>query len=291
MRHLVLAILLAPTSAVGALPAGAERVAASEGSPSDLECFARRLCAVKEHIRWRTPAWDGETCLALATAIKDTAAKYFLDPSLILATLVNESELNENAVRVTYIGKKIHAKDGGLGGIRCILAKDAKTCVNSLVYGVTWKEVMVPTTNIGLTGKILAYYRDGGAITKKTVKVRRNGRLRAEYRIVPCIHKNHAWWSHYNHGPSYKDHGPARHYGHRVAVLYAALLRAGDASITDELRKPITIRDKGQSQRTIDKPIGKRQRHLVAEIMECSGICPKIAARAVEHKKLVALTP
>ena len=43
---------------------------------------------------------------------------------------------------------------------------------------------------------------------------------------VPCTHANHAFWAHYNHGPRYIDHGPARHYPHRVAVIDHALASA-----------------------------------------------------------------
>jgi hypothetical protein len=236
----------------GALLLTISRGVASAEEATPLECLTRMVCGIKENVRWRTPAWDTKACLGVAEAVQATAEKYSLSPYLIIGTMVNESELDEASYRVTYRAGKLYAKDGGLGGIRCIIGQDGKRCVNGPVRGMTFKEVMVPATNIEITGRILAGHRDG-----------------------PCPHKNHAWWVHYNHGPAYIDHGRARHYAHRVAVLYAAALRAADMPITTELKGPITITDKGQKPRTIDKPVGVRQRRLVAQIMACAGTCQK----------------
>src|SRR4029077_8563049 len=160
-------------------------------------------------------------------SILSSSKAHGINPYLLLGTLVNESELDEKAMRVTTDGTgKVVAKDGGLGGVDCVLGKEGQHCINGLVRGKSWKELMDPAANIEATAAELAYFKDGGAGSWQTVKVRdKHGRLRPQRRMVPCRHKNHAWWVHFNHGEHYIDHGPARHYGHRVGVLYAALLR------------------------------------------------------------------
>jgi hypothetical protein len=251
---------------------------------TDEDCLPKLVCKVKNRIRWRTPAWDETTCQSVATAIQEAAERHDLHPHLILGTLVNESELDEKAHRDTYIGGHLYAKDGGLGGVRCVLGQDGKTCTNFLVRGVTWKKLMEPATNIEVTAQILAYFRDGGATTRKIVQTTdRRGRQRAVYRAVPCQHKTHAWWAHYNHGPAFIDRGPARHYPHRVAVLYAALLRAAGEPMTTELGGTITMTDKGQKPRTLDRPVGDRQRRLVAHIMESQDACRAIASATMRR--------
>jgi hypothetical protein len=221
----------------------------------DTTCFAKLLCAVKDRIRWRTPAWSAKTCEKLGDAIQASASEHKLNPHLLLGILVNESELDEKSHRDTYRDGKLVAKDGGLGGMRCVLGQDGKHCVNGFVRGMSWQQIMDPVTNIEMAARELARHHES----------------------VACRHKGHAWWNHFNHGVRYIDRGPARHYGHRVAVLYAALLRVSGESVTDELRKPITIVDKGQKPRSIDKPVGVRQRRLVGQIMECARACTKLA--------------
>ena len=66
---------------------------------------------------------------------------------------------------------------------------------------------MDPVTNIELGARELAYWRDGGGVTSKTIAARRQGHLQHVTKNVPCHHKTHAWWAHYNHGPRYIEKG------------------------------------------------------------------------------------
>ncbi len=67
---------------------------------------------------------------------------------------------------------------------------------------------MDPVTNIELGARELAHWRDGGGVTRKTiVKLDADGHRQHVTKDVPCEHKTHAWWAHYNHGPRYIDKG------------------------------------------------------------------------------------
>ena len=253
-----------------------------------LDCLSKLVCDVKERIRWRTPAWDEKQCQAIAEAVLASSEKYSVSPGLILGTAINESELNEGAVRVTYPNSRT-AKDSGLMGIRCILDTDRMVgkrmvkakgaCINGVVRGLPWVDLMDPVTNIEKGAEELAFFRDQGSTTNRVITtVGHHGRRSSKLMAVQCPHLDHAWWAHFNHGPRYIDHGPARHYPHRVAVLYAALLRSLDEPLTEELKGPITIADKGAKPRSIDKPVGDRQRRLVSLINASAGTCQKLAS-------------
>jgi hypothetical protein len=83
---------------------------------------------------------------------------------------------------------------------------------------------MDPVTNVELGALYLAHYRDGGGRSTVTVRVRqRDGSVETTVRNVPCPHRDHAWWAHYNHGTRFISHGQARLYPHHVAVLQDAL--------------------------------------------------------------------
>lgn len=249
---------------------------ASVGTPEE-GCLSRTICAIKEKIRWQTPAWTPTQCHHIATAVLTSAKRYAVSPSLLLAVMINESDLNEKAARVSMRENKIYAKDSGLMAIRCVLGKRDR-CLNGNVRGLTWTNVMNPTTNIDLGAKELAYWKNGGAVTRTIVKVRdASGRVRPVYKTVPCRHKDHAYWAHYNHGPRYIDHGFARHYPHRVAVLDHALAAVLNVD-TPELRgAPVTMRDPGKRQRTADRPLEPRYRKLCSQIQSV-GTCSTVAS-------------
>ena len=63
-------------------------------------CLAQTICAVKEKIRWQTPAWTPSQCGRIADAVAGAAKRHDLSPSLLLAVMVNESDMNEKAARV-----------------------------------------------------------------------------------------------------------------------------------------------------------------------------------------------
>lgn len=237
------------------------------------DCLATTLCAIKDRVRWRTPAWNPEFCTKIAHAVFDSSKRYELSPALILAVMMNESDLNENAQRITTKNSSVYAIDGGLMGIRCLPDRHNR-CTNGHVRGLPWKSVMDPVTNIELGARQLAHYKNGGGVMAITIRIKdRTGQLRTKQKNVSCTHRNHAYWAHYNHGPRYIDHGPARHYPHRIAVLYYALARAMNADTSEVTETRLTVRDPNQRERTADRPIGFRYRKLCQSIREAGTAC------------------
>ena len=254
---------------------GGEKTNVSGEGP-ELGCLSRTLCAIKDKIRWQTAAWTPVQCKTIATAVLTSAKRHGISPSLLLAVMINESDLNEKAARITMHENKVYAKDSGLMALRCVLGKRDR-CLNGNVRGLAWTALMDPATNIDLGANELAYWKNGGAVTRTIVKVRdAGGRVRPVYRTVPCRHKDHAYWAHYNHGPRYIDHGFARHYPHRVAVLDHALAAVLNLD-TPELRgAPVTMHDPGKRQRTPDRPLEPRYRKLCTQIQSV-GTCSAVA--------------
>ena len=253
---------------VDASPAGSADAADEEATTS---CLLKTICSVKQTIRWQTPAWTPTECQRIADAVATSSRKYDLSPTLLLAIMINESDMNERAFRVSTRAGKVYAKDGGLMAIRCVV--DSKDhCVNGNVRGMTWKQLMDPVHNIEVGARELAYWRDGGGVASLTVhrrdgsEVTKNG---------PCHHKTHAWWAHYNHGPRYIDKGYPRHYPHRVAVLDHALATVMNID-PPELKQRITIHDPGKRERTVDRPLETRFKKLYKQILS-SGSCSAVA--------------
>jgi hypothetical protein len=274
------AVGVAPRAASLAGPVREDRAPGPEEAgpqpPGSEDCLASTLCSVKAHVRWHTPAWSPETCRDIASAVSTAARKYDLSPTLLLAVMINESDLDEKAFRVTMRGDRIYAKDSGLMGIRCVLDRRGR-CTNSHLKGMSWKALMDPLTNIDIGARELARWRTAG-VARVTVRVRDgSGHLVLKQKAVPCQHKTHAFWAHYNHGPIYIDHGPARHYPHRVAVLDYALAHLLSVE-APELDGRITIRDPGQRARTPDRPVEDRYRKLCRQIGEAGGRCSHVAA-------------
>jgi hypothetical protein len=262
-------------------PAAAPSEQAERGMPSE-DCLANTICAVKERVRWRASAWKPVFCQKIAHAVLESAEKYQVPPALILAVMINESDMNETTFRTTVRNGAVYAKDGGLMGIRCIVDKKGR-CTNGHVRGMAWKEVMRPATNIALGARELAHYRDGGGVT--TVKVRTRddkGRLVVRQKSIPCAHKTHAYWAHYNHGPHYIDHGPARHYPHRIGVLYYALARSMGVDTTEVTTTRLTVNDRGRRPRTYDHPVEARYQKLCQAIRDSKSACTGVTT-AVLH--------
>ena len=242
------------------------------GMPST-SCLATTLCEVKDRVRWRTPAWKPAFCEQIANAVLDSSKRHAVSPSLILAVMINESDMNEKAFRTTLKGGKVYAKDGGLMGIRCIVDKQGH-CVNGNVRGLAWSEVMDPVTNIDIGARELAHWRNGGGITNVTIRSRdSDGVMRTKQKHVPCTHKTHAYWAHYNHGPRYIDRGPARHYPHRIAVLYYALARTMNMDTSELTSMRLTITDPGKRPRTADRPVEARYLKLCQAIRGIGPVC------------------
>jgi len=243
----------------------------------DPACLSRTVCAIKEKIRWGVPSWTPAQCDKISRAILKSAKRHDLSPTLLLAVMINESDLNEKAARPTMRDQVLYAKDTGLMGIRCVIDRQGR-CANGNVRGVSWTDLATPETNIEQGAKELAYWRDGGATLTVTVKVRdKDGHLRPGYKRIPCKHKDHAYWAHYNHGPRYITTGYPRHYPHRVAVLDHALATILNVDAPELHTKAITMRDPGKRPRTIDHPLEPRYRKLCDQI-ESIPACPTLAA-------------
>jgi hypothetical protein len=262
-------------------PAG--QVSPGQASPIDSgpethgpSCLKQTICAVKEKIRWQTPAWTPSQCGRIADAVATSAKRHDLSPTLLLAVMVNESDMNEKAARLYTRDGKVYAKDGGLMAIRCML-DDHERCTNGNVRGVAWKDLMDPVTNIELGARELAHWRDGGGVMSKTiVKLDANGHRQRVTKDVPCDHKNHAWWAHYNHGPRYIDKGYPRHYPHRIAVLDHAFATVMNTPAPELTAGHITIHDPGKRERTVDRPLEPRYKKLYEQIMS-GGTCSALA--------------
>ena len=241
-----------------------------------VSCLSRTICAIKDRIRWQTAAWTPTQCTKIATAVLTSSKHYSISPSLLLAVMINESDLNEKAARITMRENKVYAKDSGLMAVRCVLDRRNR-CLNGNVRGMAWSALMDPATNIAAGARELAYWRSGGAVVKKVVKVRdASGKLRPIFKNVPCRHTDHAYWAHYNHGPFYIAKGYARHYPHRVAVLDHALATALNVDAPELRATHITIHDAGKRERTADRPVEARYRKLCSQI-ESVGACSAVA--------------
>jgi hypothetical protein len=256
-----------PDDAEGDVAAStADRAIAEEDGNS---CLVKTICSVKQTIRWQSPAWTPSECQRIADAIAANAKKYDLSPTLLLAVMINESDMNEKAFRASSREGKVYAKDGGLMAIRCVV--DHKDhCVNGNVRGMAWKQIMDPVTNIEVGARELAYWRDGGGVASRTVRLRDGTEV---IKNGPCHHQTHGWWAHYNHGPRYIDKGYPRHYPHRVAVLDHALATVMNID-PPELKQRITIHDPGKRERAIDRPLEARFKKLYKQILSSVSCSP-----------------
>jgi hypothetical protein len=244
-------------------------------APVSMVCLARTICEVKRKIRWGTPAWTPTLCEQVAQAVLTASAKFDLSPTLLLGVMINESDLNEKAARITRRNKRIYAKDSGLMALRCVLDGHDR-CINSNLRGMKWTKLMEPATNIALGARELAHWRDD-AYVHKTVKLRdRFGRLRPVSTNVRCPHRDHGFWAHYNHGPRYINRGNPRHYPHHVAVLDHALATVLNLDPPELHQARITVRDPGRPQRTADHPLEARYRRLCS-IIESVHACSPVA--------------
>lgn len=263
------------------IPADAAKVgsALTDQFPSE-DCLARTVCTLKDRVRWRTAGWTPEFCQKISRAVITSSKRHHIPPALLLAVMINESDMNEKAVRLTERNGAIYAKDSGLMGIRCVVDKHGR-CQNGNVRGILWKTLMDPLANIELGARELSTWKNGAGVTRAKVRVRdKSGRIQTKEKWVRCEHKTHAYWAHYNHGPRYVDTGHARHYPHRVAVLYYALAKALQLD-APELAGRITIIDPGKRPRTADRPLEPRYRKLCEQIYAAGSVCTGVASAAM----------
>lgn len=136
------------------------------------EVSASLVCITKDAIRWRGPAWDAETCAAVAAAMTKTR-----EPAVTLAIGVLESDLREKAMsavgrpspakpRPGRHGKRfsraqtvhspdVRAVDVGLLGVRCLFVDKTGKCINRPARGLTVRNLQDPTTNIAVGAEVL----------------------------------------------------------------------------------------------------------------------------------------
>src|SRR5207249_2525356 len=110
-----------PRSAEPPPTPGREVVASKTRSYPSEDCLAATVCSLKSRVRWRTPAWSHDTCRQVAHGVLTNARRYELPPALLLAVMLNESDLYEDAAREIHRNGEIYAKDSGLMGIHCVL--------------------------------------------------------------------------------------------------------------------------------------------------------------------------
>jgi hypothetical protein len=277
---LLVGLLPGAASAGEPAPAAASRVLPASGgfdeaaAPVDPRCLADTLCALKDKVRWGTPAWNPRTCRRVADAVLAASVQYDLSPALLLAVMLNESDLDDKAATAYRREGAVYAKDAGLMGIRCVFDKRGR-CGNGHVRGLSFRTVMDPVKNVALGARELAYFRDEGGVERRIVRERSSGgAIATRTRYVRCKHRSHAYWAHYNHGSFYISRGHARHYPHRVAVLYHALAQALGLPAPELVTGPITVRDPGRRARTVDRPVEPRYRILTDKILTVGGRCP-----------------
>jgi len=217
-------------------------------APLDTEdrCFIERMCELKEMVRWKTPRWSMDMCYRVGNAIIAEEHVSGVPRELILAVMINESDMNDKATR-PYFDKngKMTSWDGGLMGVRCIVDKDGRSCVNYM-RKVTWKDLLVPEVSLRLA-------------------VRKMVSIRDQY---PCKHNDHPWFAHYNWGGKVIRTGIPRSYPQRVAVLWKALAEAGGKE-PPEIAQLRFVQIKGKRPVTINTPVGARHRDLVSKIKAC----------------------
>jgi hypothetical protein len=88
-----------------------------------------------------------------------------------------------------------------------------------------------------------------------------DGTVATTVRNIPCPHRDHAWWAHYNHGTHYINHGQARFYPHHVAVLQDALAESLGLD-----REPVTSRYTLKGLERADRPTAQRYVQLCSLI-------------------------
>lgn len=257
----------APAPPAAAPPAPAPAPA----TPSQEARLGALLCALKAEVRWKTAVWTPATCNLVARSVLASAARHQLSPALILGVMLNESDLDEKVVTRYHRRGVVYATDSGLMGIRCVFDRRG-LCSNGHVRGMQPRAIADIATNIELGARELAYGRDKGGVERKRVRtVLPDGRPAVVTRLLRCKHATHAYWAHYNHGSFYFTRGFARHYPHRVGVLYYAFAQSLDLPADEVTSRPLTIRDPGQRPRTADRPVEPRFRILTTKIYRAAG--------------------
>jgi hypothetical protein len=242
------------------------------------ECLATTLCRLQHQVGRHRQLWAAETCRSIAAGLTASATRHQLSPGLLLAVMIQESNLDAHAVRESR-PRGVIARDSGLMGIRCLLDGRGR-CTNGLVRGMPWRQVMSPLTNIELGARYLVLYRDGAGRSRVVSRVRQpDGTVRVTTRSVPCRHLDHAYWAHYNHGTHYISHGPARWYPVDVAALYAAIGETLGLD-TSELARLGTTKGLHASTAAGDQAAHQRSAQLCGAVHAARPVCamPAIAS-------------
>ena len=241
----------------------------------------RHLCArSRTRSAGARPPGRRRTCQRIADAVLAAAARVRAvaraDPG---GDAQRERPRREGAPSPTTATAWSTPRTAGLMGIRCVF-DDRGRCDNGHVRGMSFRAVMDPVKNVELGARELAYFRDKGGVEQQVVR-ERNARA-ASWSSAPstCAAStaDHAYWAHYNHGSFYITRGYARHYPHRVAVLYhAPVAQCWAARARARASGPITMRDPGRRPRTSTG----RSRPAIAcctdKIWRVGGRCPDAA--------------
>jgi hypothetical protein len=143
------------------LPVQADRIAlASSSSPTrfkpvyEVAVNSEIICKVKHSIRWKDNPWTEEQCEARAIEFGEAADQWNLDPAVLLAMGINESDLR------SICHKSGRGIDCGILGVRCVQGSDGK-CKNKPVRGFTPATLLRPSINIHKGAEILATLHGG----------------------------------------------------------------------------------------------------------------------------------
>src|SRR5215204_4013281 len=78
----------------------AQAAPAAAAAPAET-CLAHALCSLKERMARRRP-WTPALCQAVARGVTESAARHGLSPALLLAVMLQESDLDEQAARLSH---------------------------------------------------------------------------------------------------------------------------------------------------------------------------------------------
>ena len=153
----------------------------------------------------------------------------------------------------------------------------AQICIDRYLWSRYERTRKIDTIKVSEQTKVTVKRKGKTRIVTKTITKLVDGKREQVTKDVPCRHKNHGFWAHYNHGPRYIDKGYARHYPHRIAVLDHALAQVMNVPAPELTSGAITIQDPGKRARTADRPMEPRYKKLCDQILTSHATCSAVA--------------
>ena len=134
-------------------------------------CMVKTICAVKQKIRWMTPAWTPQECQRIANAIESSSKQHDLQPD----AAARDHDQRERHEREGVPGLLVARRQGLREGRRVDgnpLTWSTTKIIVSMAMCAAWpgKTSWTRSTNIEVGARELAYWRDGGGITSRTIK-------------------------------------------------------------------------------------------------------------------------